>query len=99
MKAIVATLLVMTGCYVHAGDSANRARALATRMQIAGFQEALEKIQAAARRHDVATGIMVATAEQANRRAEQGFQMIALAAEVRLFSAAISQLIAQLKRP
>ena len=63
------------------------------------FQEALEKIQAAARRHDVATGIMVATAEQANRRAEQGFQMIALAAEVRLFSAAISQLIAQLKRP
>jgi hypothetical protein len=41
------------------------------------YQEALETIIAAARRHGVATGIMVSTAEQANRRAEQGFNMMA----------------------
>ena len=62
------------------------------------YQAALDKILASARQHGVATGIMVATAEQANRRAEQGFNMIALAAESRLFAAAIAEVVKQLKR-
>jgi 4-hydroxy-2-oxoheptanedioate aldolase len=63
------------------------------------FQEALEVILGAARKHGVATGIMVATAEQANRRAEQGFQMIALTNEVRLITTAIGEVVRQLRRP
>lgn len=61
------------------------------------YQEALDKVQAAARRHGIATGIMVSTAEQARRRAEQGFQLISLASEVRLFSVAIAELVKQLR--
>jgi 4-hydroxy-2-oxoheptanedioate aldolase len=61
------------------------------------YQAALDTIGAAARRHNVATGIMVANAEQARRRAEQGFQLIALASEIRLFSVAIAELVKQLR--
>jgi hypothetical protein len=42
---------------------------------------------------------MVATAEQASRRAEQGFQMIALANEVRLITTAIGEVVSKLNRP
>jgi 4-hydroxy-2-oxoheptanedioate aldolase len=62
------------------------------------YQEALETIIAAAHRQGVATGIMVSTAEEANRRAEQGFNMIALASEVRILTAAVGELLGQLKR-
>ena len=46
------------------------------------FREALDRISESAHRHGVAIGIMVVTAEQANRRAEQGFGMISLASDV-----------------
>ena len=62
------------------------------------FQEALDKILASARRHGVAPGIMVATAEQANRRAEDGFNMIALASESGLVGAAVAHVMKQVRR-
>ena len=62
------------------------------------YGEALEKILAAGRRHKVATGIMVTTAEQANSRADQGFSMISIAAEVRIMMTAVAAVIGQLKR-
>jgi 4-hydroxy-2-oxoheptanedioate aldolase len=62
------------------------------------FQEALEAVTNAARKNGVATGIMVVTSEQANRRAEQGFSMIALASEARILTAAVADLVGQLRR-
>jgi 4-hydroxy-2-oxoheptanedioate aldolase len=62
------------------------------------FQEALDAVTKAARNHGVATGIMVVTPEQAHRRAEQGFSMIALASEARILTAAVAELVSQLRR-
>jgi 4-hydroxy-2-oxoheptanedioate aldolase len=61
------------------------------------YQEALDTIMASAQRHGVATGIMVVSAEQARQRAEQGFNMIALASEVRIMMAAVSELVSKLR--
>lgn len=62
------------------------------------YQAALKTITSAARRHGVATGIMVTSAEQANQRARQGFNMIALASEVRIMMGAVSDLVGQLEK-
>jgi 4-hydroxy-2-oxoheptanedioate aldolase len=61
------------------------------------YQEALETVTTAARKHGVATGIMVVTAEQARRRAQQGFSMIALATEIRIMMGAVGELVTQLR--
>lgn len=61
------------------------------------YQEALATILATAQKHGVATGIMVSTAEQAARRAEQGFSMIALASESRIITSAVAEIMKTLK--
>jgi 4-hydroxy-2-oxoheptanedioate aldolase len=61
------------------------------------YREAVEEIKAAADRNGVATGIMVLTAEQAAQRARQGFNMISLANEVRILSAAVTEIMRKLR--
>lgn len=46
------------------------------------FMDALARIQAAARRHNVATGIFSSGGEAAARRVSQGFQMISVTTDV-----------------
>ena len=61
------------------------------------YQQALEQVVAAARRHRVGAGLMVASAEQARRRWAEGFTMVALAAEVRILVAAATQAVKEIK--
>lgn len=61
------------------------------------YEEALTQVLDAGRRHRVGVGLMVASAQQARRRWEQGFTMIALAAEVRILTAAAVQAVKEIK--
>jgi 4-hydroxy-2-oxoheptanedioate aldolase len=61
------------------------------------YEEALEQVLASARRHGVGAGLMVASAQQARRRWEQGFTMVALAAESRILAAAATQAVREIK--
>ncbi len=61
------------------------------------YNEALEKVLAAARRHNIGAGLMVATAEAARQRHAQGFSMISLAGEVRILVAAATAAVKEIK--
>ena len=61
------------------------------------YQEALGAVLAGARRHEVGAGLMVASAKEARRRWDEGFTMVALAAESRILTAAASQAIREIK--
>jgi 4-hydroxy-2-oxoheptanedioate aldolase len=61
------------------------------------YDEALEQVLAAGRRHGVGAGLMVASAAAARRRHEQGFTMVALAAEARILTAAATQAVKEIK--
>ena len=61
------------------------------------YQEALTRVRDAARRRGIGAGLMVASAAEARRRRDEGFTMVALAAEVRLLTAAASQAVREIK--
>jgi 4-hydroxy-2-oxoheptanedioate aldolase len=61
-----------------------------------GFNDAVKKVFASARRHHVAPGIHVADAGQARRRREEGWQMIAVASEVGFMLAKAGEALASL---
>jgi len=61
------------------------------------YDAALDKVLAAARKHGIGAGLMVATPGAARKRHAQGFSMISLAAEVRILSAAATQAVKEIK--
>jgi len=61
------------------------------------YEKALVQVLDAGRRHGVGVGLMVASAHQARRRWDQGFTMVALAAEVRILTAAAVQAVKEIK--
>ena len=61
------------------------------------YEEALSQVLETGRRHGVGVGLMVASAQQARRRWDQGFTMVALAAEVRILTAAAVQAVKEIK--
>jgi 4-hydroxy-2-oxoheptanedioate aldolase len=61
------------------------------------YEEALAKVLEASRRHGIGAGLMVASAKEARRRHEQGFSMVALAAEARILSMAATQAVKDIK--
>ncbi|MCC6176974.1 MAG: 2-dehydro-3-deoxyglucarate aldolase [Chloroflexi bacterium] len=61
------------------------------------FEEAVQKVLASAKKHNVGCGLMVGSAATARQRHDQGFSMIALGAEVRLLSMAATQAVKEIK--
>jgi 4-hydroxy-2-oxoheptanedioate aldolase len=63
------------------------------------YEEALVQVLAACGRHGVGAGLMVASAQEARRRHEQGFTMVALAAEARILASAATAAVKEIKGP
>jgi len=61
------------------------------------YNAALEKVLAAARKHKIGAGLMVASADAARQRHAQGFSMISLAAESRILAAAATGAVKEIK--
>lgn len=61
------------------------------------YQAALDQVLVGARKRGLGAGLMVASAQQARRRWDEGFTMVALAAEIRILTAAAAQAIKEIK--
>jgi 4-hydroxy-2-oxoheptanedioate aldolase len=61
------------------------------------YQEALDRVRSGAKSHGIGAGLMVASAAEARRRHQEGFSMVALAAESRILSVAAAQAIKEIR--
>ncbi|HEY8478070.1 MAG TPA: aldolase/citrate lyase family protein [Chloroflexota bacterium] len=62
------------------------------------FEEAVQRVLQAAKRHGVAPGIHVQTPETARRRIAEGFQFIAVGSDLRFLTARATELLGQIAR-
>ena len=61
------------------------------------FEQAVEKVIAAAKKNGIGSGLMVASAASARKWHDKGASMISLAAEARILSVAATQAVKEIK--
>jgi 2-keto-3-deoxy-L-rhamnonate aldolase RhmA len=61
------------------------------------FEQAVEKVIAAAKKNGIGSGLMVGSADSARRWHERGASMISLAAEARILAMAAAQAVKEIK--
>jgi 4-hydroxy-2-oxoheptanedioate aldolase len=86
------------GCFVGPNDLGISYGERPERGVSAGVEEAIQEVLAAARETGTVAGIQTFGAEEASRRAEQGFMFIGLGSEVRLASAAARRELTQFRQ-